>query len=103
MMSAAPNSAHCCLCGAPRKPTQRPVDSFGNDIEIVQMSEHRPMLDGRWEHSPQLLVNVCMWRNGGSIRGQTHICDDCIVVGLKAAKKFVDASIEVLSTSKSAE
>jgi hypothetical protein len=91
-------SAHCCLCGAPRRPTQKPVESFGNDIRIVQMADHRPMLEGRWEDSPQLLVNVSMWRNGGTAPGQTHICDDCLIVGLKHAKHFVDASLAALMT-----
>jgi hypothetical protein len=90
-------SANCCLCGAPRRPTQKPVDGFGNDCRIVQMDQHRPMQDGRWEQSPQLLVSVSMWRNGGTSPGQTHICDDCILVGLRHAKEFVDQSIAALT------
>jgi len=34
-----------------------------------------------------------MWRNGGTDPGKTHICDGCIVVGLRVAKKFVDESL----------
>ena len=90
-------SANCCLCGAPRRPTQRPVPSFGNNIEIVLMKDHRPLVAGRWEDSPQLLVNVIMWRNGGT-DDSTHMCDDCIVVGLTHAKQFVDRSLEALTT-----
>ncbi|WP_349507189.1 hypothetical protein [Agrobacterium pusense] len=52
--------------------------------------------EGRWEVSPQLLVNVSIWRNGGTAPGQTHMCDECIVVGLKAAKRFVDESLTAL-------
>lgn len=91
-------SAHCCLCGAPRRPTQAPVGSFGNvGSTIVQMADHRPLQEGRWEDSPQLIVNVSMWRNGGTAPGQTHICDDCILVGLRHAKQFVDTSLNALS------
>lgn len=85
-------SAHCCLCGEPRRPTQTPVSSFGNDVPIIQMDQYRPMKAGRWEQSPQMLVSVNMWRNGGS-NAQTHMCDECILVGLREAKKFVDQSI----------
>lgn len=93
---ATDRSAHCCLCGALRRPTQKPVDSFGNNVAIVHLADHRPMLDGRWEERPQMLVNVSMWRNGGTAPGQTHICDDCIVVGLKEARRFVDSSLAAL-------
>lgn len=57
------------------------------------------MLDGRWEKEPQLLVRVSMWRNGGIAKGNTHMCDDCIVVGLLEAKRFVDESLRALDPS----
>ena len=84
---------HCCCCGEPRRPTQQPVEGFGNDCEIVTMKDHRPMKPGRWEDSPQLLVSVSIWRNGGTAPGQTHICDGCIVVGLKRAKEFCEKAL----------
>lgn len=90
-------SDFCCLCGSPRKPTQAPLESFGNSVECVSISEYRELKPGRWEEKPQLLVNVSMWRNGGTAPGQTHICDDCVVVGLTIAKRFVDQSLEALS------
>jgi hypothetical protein len=92
-------SANCCLCGAPRRPTQRPVEGFGNDGRIISMADHRPMLPGRWEDRPQMIAQVSFYRNGGTAPGQTHICDDCILVGLRHAKEFVDASIAALGGS----
>lgn len=91
---------HCCLCGEPRRPTQKPVESFGNNCECIAIADHRPLQEGRWEVSPQLLVNVSMWRNGGTTSGQTHICDGCLVVGLQAAKRFVDTSLSALSSQE---
>jgi hypothetical protein len=88
---------HCCLCGEPRRPTQKPVDSFGNDCRLVTIGDHRELKEGRWEVSPQLIVNVSMWRNGGTDSGNTHICDGCIVVGLQHAKRFVDDSLSAMS------
>lgn len=84
---------HCCLCGEPRRPTQAPVPSFSNDLEIVTIGDYRPLKAGRWEQSPQLLVNVSMWRNGGTATGETHICDACIVVGLKRAREFIEKAL----------
>lgn len=84
---------NCCLCGEPRKPTQKPVESFGNGTEIVVIGDHKELKPGRWEQSPQMLVNVGMWRNGGTAYGNTHICDECIVIGLRAAKKWVDQTL----------
>ena len=89
-------SAHCCLCGTRRRPTQKPVESFGNNVECLSIADHRPLQEGRWEANPQLLVSVSMWRNGGTAVGQTHICDECIVVGLTAAKRFVDDALAAL-------
>jgi hypothetical protein len=90
-------SAHCCLCGEVRRPTQAPVEGFSNDSRIIQMAEHREMKEGRWEVSPQMIVSVMLYRNGGTAPGQTHICDGCILIGLQQAKKFVDESIAALS------
>lgn len=88
-------SAHCCLCGEPRKPTQERVESFGTH-ECINIGDHRDLKVERWEDRPQMLVSVAMWRNGGTSAGQTHICDGCIVIGLTAAKQFVDASLASL-------
>lgn len=90
---------HCCLCGELRRPTQKPVDGFSNSVECITIGNHRTLKEGRWEVSPQLLVSVSMWRNGGTDTGNTHICDGCIVVGLQAAKRFVDSSLAALSPS----
>lgn len=92
----------CCLCGAVRRPTQAPLGSFGNDQRVVHIGEHRPLQDGRWENKPQLIVNVSIYRNGGTAPGQTHICDECIVVGLQHAKQFVDQSLAALAEQVSA-
>lgn len=88
-------SMNCCFCGTPRRLTQAPLRSFGNDERIIQMSDYREMLPGRWENSPQMIVAVSLYRNGGS-NPETHICDGCILVGLEHAKQFVDKSIEDL-------
>ena len=90
-------NAHCCLCGEARRPTQAPVEGFGNNGRVIQVADHRELKDGRWEESPQMIASVLIYRNGGTAPGQTHICDGCILVGLEQVKKFVDESIAALS------
>lgn len=68
-------------------------------MECIAIKEHRELQSRRWEESPQLLVSVQMWRNGGTVPGETHICDHCVVVGLRAAKRFVDDSLAALDPS----
>lgn len=58
------------------------------------------MQTGRWEDKPQLLVNVGIWRNGGTVPGNTHICDGCLVVALREAKRWVDEMIDALDRNK---
>ena len=62
------------------------------------MGDYRPLRDGRWEKSPQLIASVSIWRNGGT-GADTHMCDDCIIVGLKVAKRFVDKSLADLGVT----
>lgn len=81
---------HCCLCGNERHAHQPAVESLGMDISCISMKDHRELKPGRWETSPQMLVNVCLWRNGGTAPGATHICDECLIVGLEEAQRFVD-------------
>jgi hypothetical protein len=81
---------HCCLCGEVRLPHQAPTESLSNQTAMLNMKEHRELKPGRWETSPQMLVSVCLWRNGGTARGATHICDECLIVGLEEARSFVE-------------
>lgn len=81
---------YCCLCGEERRPEQRPTEALSMGTQMLIMKEHRELKPGRWEISPQMLVNVCLWRNGGTAPGATHICDECLIVGLEAAQRFVD-------------
>jgi hypothetical protein len=92
----------CCLCGEPRKVGEPMRDGIGNH-DCITMAEHRELKPGRWEVSPQLMAHVGLWRNGGTAPGQTHICDGCTVVGLQAAKRFVDAELTKLNDTAGVE
>lgn len=85
----------CSCCGAPRRPTQAPVHSFGSS-RLVAVKDHRQIDPTNIEQSPSMIVSVNIWRNGGGLSGE-HVCDDCIVIGLKEAKRFVDLSLSSLT------
>ena len=60
------------------------------------MSEFRPLVDGRREQDPSMLLVVQLYRNGGTDE-HSHICDDCVVVGLRQIKEFVDRSLVAMT------
>lgn len=79
-------NTHCCQCGAPRKVTQAPVANLSRH-DILVMKDFRtinsnPAPGVMNEMSPQLFASFSMYRNGGT-DSNTHICDECFVVGLK--------------------
>lgn len=82
---------HCCLCGEVRLPlssAHRVVKQPDSHAQHERASQAEAL--AVWETSPQLLVNVALWRNGGTAKGAAHICDGCLIVGLEEARKFVE-------------
>lgn len=90
---------YCCLCGEARHPHQPPTETLSNGTAMLNIAGHRELKPGRWETSPQLLVSVCLYRNGGTAKGATHICDECLIVGLEEARSFIQYE---LSTRRAA-
>lgn len=46
--------------------------------------------DKPWQITNDLIYNAAVWRNGGGSEETTHICDDCLRIGLRAIKVKVD-------------
>ncbi|WP_164857155.1 hypothetical protein [Sphingomonas crocodyli] len=46
-----------------------------------------------------MIASVMLYRNGGTAPGETHICDDCFIVGLRHVKDFVVQSLAALEQS----
>ncbi len=91
---------YCNLCGAPRKPTQAPVHVFRNSVgaEFIRIRRFRPKIGKAMiEESPDLMLSISLYRNGGGLPGE-HICDDCIIIGLRHAKRFVDETLTALGS-----
>lgn len=79
-------SAYCSCCGALRGLSAR-KDSYSLH-DIVPVVDHRPMQrgDGRlFEQSPQLIVHVGVYRNGGGASTDEYVCNDCLMVGIRHA------------------
>lgn len=92
-------SAYCSCCGALRGVAPRGQDYSLHDI--VRVADHRPMQrgDGRmFEMSPQLIVHVGVYRNGGGAATDEHVCNDCLMVGIRHALAKLQAVATPLST-----
>jgi hypothetical protein len=50
--------------------------------------------------SNDLIVNAAVWRNGGS-NDETHICDECLRIGLRSIKVAVSTLLDELDAGHS--
>lgn len=87
----------CCQCGEPRRPTQGVVPSFSYN-KLLNVRDFRELKPGRAEQSPQFMIHLAVYasvrRNGGECsQGRTHMCEACIVVGLRDLKKVIDSTL----------
>lgn len=85
---------YCSCCGALRGLSARNQSYSLHDI--VQVADHRPIQrgDGRlFEMSPQIIVHVSVYRNGGGAATDEHICNDCLLVGIRHALKAFSALV----------
>ncbi len=88
-----PQQDRCCTCGRPRGLAQR-RQSWGLDCPTVLVPRTGNPEDRPWQITNDLICNAGVWRNGGS-NDKTHICDECIRIGLRHIKLKVD---ELLGT-----
>lgn len=84
----------CHCCGAPRGISASQARFFLSDL--VQIQGHRPMQRGNgrfYEQSPQLSVHISVQRNSGGLADREHICNDCLLVGVRHALKTLSALV----------
>lgn len=83
-----PRADRCCTCGRPRGLAQK-RPSWGLECRTAFV----PHTTNPKEHGDQItndiVVNAGIWRNGGS-DNDTHLCDDCLRIGLRVIKLKVD-------------
>lgn len=82
-------SKWCATCGKPRGPLEQRRGSFGADeLPAVPRAEAAGS-PGPWQSYNDLICHVGIYRNGGCDES-THLCDDCLRVGLRALKLRID-------------
>ncbi len=77
----------CWICGRPRGIEQR-RESWGLDCPIVFVPQADDTTDAPAYYPNDLIINAGVWRNGGS-NSATHICNQCLRVGIRAIKLAV--------------
>lgn len=82
----------CATCGTKRTPIQQRRESWGW-TRIIVVDEHKAV-SGAWEQSPQLIASAAVYRNGGT-SDDCHLCDECLLIGLRALKETIDAALGV--------
>jgi hypothetical protein len=87
-------SQSCSTCGKKRGPLEQRRESWGihdtPDVPRRDDPEARP-----WQIHNDLITSVSVYRNGGT-SGDTHLCDDCLRIGLRDIKLKVDEMLEVV-------
>lgn len=97
MLATSPTtdrSKNCATCGKARGPLEQRRASWRFDprpplVPRPEQPDARP-----WQCVNDLIVYAGVYRNGGTDEA-THLCDDCLRIGLRAIKAEVDAALEV--------
>ena len=91
------NSSHCCACGKHRGISQI-RESWGLQCPIVCVPLPPEKEGDQYNH--QYIANASVFRNGGS-GSNTHICDECLLVGLRYLKVEISKLIGELDVEHS--
>ncbi len=86
--------AYCQCCGAPRGLAAPRAALSIHDLLFVK--DHKDVAHPAGfivEQSPQLIASLQVYRNGGGLEGREHICDDCLLIGLRHIRQQIDALI----------
>jgi hypothetical protein len=70
-------------------------ESWGLECPTVLIPQTGNDADKPAQMVNDLIVNAAVWRNGGTNQ-ETHLCDDCLRVGLRHIKLKVDSALEVI-------
>lgn len=88
------DSKHCATCGRPRGLSlQRASWDLKCPTVIVPRTGNPE--DAPAQTTNDLIYNAAVWRNGGT-SDRTHLCDDCLRIGLRAIKVRVDELLGAL-------
>jgi len=86
-------SDFCSTCGKPRGTLEPRRESWGLDCRTAMVPRSDDPTMKPWQISNDLIFNAAVWRNGGTSE-ESHLCDDCLRIGLRAIKLEVDRLLE---------
>jgi len=96
---------YCCQCGRRRRPFEAQCTGYTADPGIIHILAYRlkhEMPDeirkvgfGN-ETYPQLLARASIYRNGGTDENSTHICPECIAVGLRKLIAIMQEQLDAI-------
>lgn len=84
--------SRCSTCGRLRGLALK-RESWGLQCPTVLVPRTGDPNDRPAQITNDLIYNAGVWRNGGT-GSDTHLCDDCLRIGLRAIKLKVDALLE---------
>lgn len=85
---------HCWTCGRPRGLSQQ-RESWSLRMPTPAIPRTGNPADKPSQGYNDLICQVSVYRNGGTDRG-THLCDDCLRIGVRAIKVRIDELLEEL-------
>lgn len=86
-------SDRCWICG--RKRGLEPLrDAWSLNMPTVFVPRTGDPDDKPAQISNDVMVGAYVYRNGGSAKGETHICNQCITVGARAIKVRLSEVLE---------
>ena len=83
---------HCSTCGARLSPLDKREGGY-RWHPIIEVKDIRSLVDGRAEESPQLLIHLSIYRNGGS---EDPVCDECVKAALVLLADHIKGLIDVI-------
>lgn len=94
-------SDRCWTCGRPRGLAQRRA-SWRLEMPTIWIPRTGDPSDKPAQAANDLICHVSIYRNGGT-NESTHLCDECLRVGLRAIKVRLDALLDRLDASHDKE
>ena len=88
-------SQFCATCGKARGVLEARRESWSIRPSTPMVPRKEDPSLRPWQITNDLIVSACVYRNGGCSE-DTHLCDDCLRIGLRAIKLEVDRLLEVV-------
>lgn len=92
MRNGMKESERCATCGRVRSPITPRRESWGHHQTVLIPRTGDPD-NTPWQMTNDLIVGASIYRNGGTCE-TSHLCDDCLRIGLRHLKEAVSALLQ---------